>query len=197
MMFTACQPLILASASPRRREFLQQLGLEFHCIPAHIDEIPLPGEKPEAFATRMAVGKADCLAAQHPEACIIGADTVVALDNAIFGKPANRAEALSILQQLRNQTHRVVTACAIALHRQGINESVAETTLVTFDHFDDNILKAYVDSGDPLDKAGAYGIQGMGTFLVRSITGSYSNVVGLPVNQLVHLLLKHHIIRPG
>jgi septum formation protein len=195
-MFTACHPLILASASPRRLEFLQQLGLEFDCTPAHIDETPLTGETPEAFAHRMAVGKADSIAHSHPEACIIGADTVVALGNTIFGKPADSTEALAILQQLRGQTHRVVTACAITFRRQNISESVAETTLVTFDHFEDPILKAYVDTGDPLDKAGAYGIQGKGTFLVRSITGSYSNVVGLPVNQLIRLLLRYRCIQP-
>lgn len=196
MMFTARHPLILASASPRRLEFLQQLGLEFHCTPAHIDETPLAGETPEAFALRMAVGKADSIAEHHPGACIIGADTVVSLGKTIFGKPVDSAEALTILQRLQGQTHRVVTACAITFRQQNISESIAETTLVTFDHFEDPILKAYIETGDPLDKAGAYGIQGKGTFLVRSITGSYSNVVGLPVNQLLQLLLKHRFIQP-
>jgi septum formation protein len=195
-MFTACHPLILASASPRRRQFLDQLGLEFLSAPAAIDETPLSEETPEAFARRMASSKAASVAHLFPGACIIAADTVVALGETLFGKPANPADALAILQQLHSQTHRVITACTVLFDPLAINDSLAETTLVTFGTFDNAVLKAYADSGDPLDKAGAYGIQGKGTFLVDSISGSYSNVVGLPVNQLVRLLLKHHIIRP-
>lgn len=195
-MFTACVPLILASASPRRREFLHQLGLCFDVVPACIDETPFTGESPERFADRMASGKARNIAATHQDACIIGADTVVALEDTIFGKPANPAEALGILQHLQGRTHRVITGLSLFCQRLGIAENAVTTTLVTFDCFDDAILKGYVDSGDPLDKAGAYGIQGKGTFLVRSINGSYSNVVGLPIHQLVRLLLTHHLIHP-
>lgn len=195
-MFTSCFPLILASASPRRREFLDQLGLSFSIEPAPLDETPYPGELPEDFARRMALDKASLVATRHQASCIIGADTVVALGGTIFGKPANPIEALSFLQQLQGRTHRVITGIAVLLRQYNIEESGLETTSVTFDRFDTSILQAYVDSGDPLDKAGAYGIQGKGTFLVRSITGSYSNVVGLPVNQLLALLFKHRIIRP-
>lgn len=195
-MFTSRYPLILASASPRRREFLDQLGLQFSVQPPHIDETPLPAEPPEDFARRMAMDKARTLAVRHRESCIIAADTVVALGGTLFGKPADSVEALSFLEQLQGRTHRVITGIAVLLLDQRIEENEIVTTSVTFDHFHPSILQAYVDSGDPLDKAGAYGIQGQGTFLVRSITGSYSNVVGLPVNQLLSLLFKHHIIRP-
>lgn len=196
-MFTARIPLILASGSPRRREFLKQLGLDFSVQPASIDETPLPGDSPEDFARRMAMDKARALALKHPTSCVIGADTVVALGGTIFGKPADCAEALASLKQLQGRTHRVITGLALIHAAQNIAESLIETTSVTFDHFEDSILNAYVNSGDPLDKAGSYGIQGQGTFLVRAITGSYSNVVGLPVNQLLSLLLKHQIVVPG
>lgn len=196
-MFTARIPLILASASPRRQEFLHQLGLSFTTLPASIDESPLPEEAPDLFARRMAITKAEHVAQQHPEAGIIAADTVVSLHGIIYGKPADASEALSMLEQLQGHTHEVITGLALVVRSQAIHESATETTRVCFDQFPRPILKAYVDSGDPLDKAGAYGIQGQGTFLVRAIEGSYSNVVGLPVNQLVRLLLAHHLIEPG
>ncbi|MDD2463419.1 MAG: Maf family protein [Desulfobulbus sp.] len=196
-MFTSRIPLILASSSPRRREFFDQLGLKFSVMPAHIDETPLPAEAPEDFARRMALDKAKTLALQHPKSCVIAADTVVALGGTIFGKPLDGAAALSYLEQLQGRTHRVITGIAVVCADAKIEESRIETTSVTFDHFNTSILQAYVKSGDPLDKAGAYGIQGQGTFLVRSITGSYSNVVGLPVNQLITLLFKHQIIEPN
>ena len=196
-MFTAKLPLILASGSPRRREFLEQLGLKFSIQPAHIDETPLPEEAPEDFARRMAVDKARTLSGSYPTSCIIAADTVVALGDTLFGKPADSAEALFFLQQLQGKTHRVITGIAVLHEEKAIQESEIEITEVTFDRFALPVLQAYVNSGDPLDKAGAYGIQGLGTFLVCSITGSYSNVVGLPLNQLLSLLLRHQIIQPA
>lgn len=195
-MFTARVPLILASASPRRQEFLHQLGLEFDTLPASIDENPLPDEDPTAFAHRMAFSKAEHVARLHPGALVIAADTVVSLQGIIYGKPADASEALSMLEHLQGHTHQVITGLALVLRSQAIHECTTETTQVSFDHFSRSILKAYVDSGDPLDKAGAYGIQGLGTFLVRAIDGSYSNVVGLPVNQLIRLLLTHQLIEP-
>ena len=195
-MFTARVPLILASASPRRQEFLHQLGLDFDTLPACIDETPLVDEAPATFARRMARSKAEHIAELHPEACIIAADTVVCLDGVIFGKPAHAEEALAMLGQLQGHTHQVISGLALVLRRRCIHECTTETTRVRFDQFDEPILKAYVNSGDPLDKAGAYGIQGQGTFLVRDIEGSYSNVVGLPVNQMVRLLLAHDLILP-
>lgn len=194
-MFLASCPLILASASPRRQAYLARLELPYRCVPATIDETPAGGEAPEAFARRMATAKAGQVAAAHPGACVIGADTVVALDHQIFGKPRDQAEALTILRTLQGRTHAVITGLAVILNQRAISEVSATTTLVTFDDFDDQILQAYVDSGEPMDKAGAYGIQGKGTFLVRAIAGSCSNVVGLPVNALVQVLLRHQLIR--
>lgn len=142
------------------------------------------------------MSKAEQIATIAPDSCVIGADTVVALDQTLFGKPGNRHEALTTLKKLQGQTHQVITGFAVLMKKRAIKELASITTLVTFDTFTDNILQAYVDSGDPMDKAGAYGIQGKGTFLIRSITGSYSNVVGLPVNDIVQMLLKHRLIQP-
>lgn len=195
-MFTADCPVILASSSPRRQEFLYQLGLEFRVVPSVIVETPATGELPECFARRMAMAKAEQIATSYPEACVIGADTVVALDQTLFGKPRDRHEALTTLQRLQGQTHQVITGFAILMKQRMIAELGTITTLVTFDTFADDILQAYVDSGEPMDKAGAYGIQGKGTFLIRSITGSYSNVVGLPVNAVMQILLRHRLVQP-
>ena len=195
-MFTACCPIILASSSPRRQEFLSLLGLEHRVVPAIVDEIPATGESPRGFARRMAVAKAEQLATAFPESCVIGADTVVTLDQTLFGKPSNRHEALNTLKRLQGQTHQVITGFAVLMKQRAIAELGTTTTLVTFDTFADEILQAYVDSGEPMDKAGAYGIQGKGTFLIRSITGSYSNVVGLPVNDVVQTLLRYRLIPP-
>lgn len=194
-MFTTPCPLILASASPRRQQFLNRLGLIFAVQPALIDETAWPGEAPVQFAQRMAMAKVESIATAHPEACIIAADTVVALGTTIFGKPAHQQEALTILKTLQGQTHLVITGLAVVCRQRAIEEATTVTSQVTFDTFSDPVLQAYIDSGDPMDKAGAYGIQGQGAFLVRSITGSWSNVVGLPVNTLVRTLLRLDLLQ--
>lgn len=196
-MFIAACPIILASASPRRQEFLSLLGLHYRTVPSAIDETPEPGETPADFAQRMAKAKAVQIAATHPESCVIGADTVVALDRTLFGKPGDRQEALTTLKILQGKTHQVITSFAVVMQQRAIEEVETCTTLVTFDTFTDDILQAYVDTGEPMDKAGAYGIQGKGTFLIRSIPGSYSNVVGLPLNALVQVLLHHQLLKPS
>lgn len=196
-MFIACCPLILASSSPRRQEFLSLLGLQYRTVPAAIDETPEPDESPVDFARRMAWAKAMQIATAHPDSCVIGADTVVALDRTIFGKPRDRHEALATLKTLQGHTHQVITGFAVLMPQRAIEEVSTRTTRVTFDTFTDDILQAYVNSEDPLDKAGAYGIQGKGAFLIRSITGSYSNVVGLPLNSVVQVLLRHQLLKPG
>jgi septum formation protein len=196
-MFKACCPFILASASPRRREYLARLGLEFSVVPAAIDESCHPHESAWDFARRMAATKARVVAAAYPASCVLGADTVVALDGQIFGKPESREEALAMLKRLAGHTHEVTTAFAIVARDRNIDELDAATTLVAFGAFPDAILHAYVDSGEPMDKAGAYGIQGIGGFLARSISGSCSNVVGLPVHAVVRALLGHAILQVG
>jgi septum formation protein len=193
-MFTLCKPLILASASPRRQQFLSDLGLPVTCLPAALNETPLPSETPAAFALRMAEEKASLIAQQHPESWVIGADTVVTLDGQIIGKPTDAAHALAILRTLRGRTHQVISGLALICVWVNCVECLTETTEVTFADFPDDVLTAYVSTGEPLDKAGAYGIQAGGAFLVRSVRGSCSNVIGLPVDICLKLLLRHGII---
>lgn len=195
-MFTARKPILLASASPRRQEFLRSLGLDFTCLPADIDETPLAGEPPAACARRLAAEKAAAAAARHPSSWVIGADTVVTLDGRIIGKPADAAHALETLRALRGRTHQVVTGLALICQQEGCAETLTETSEVTFAEFPDEALAAYIRTGEPMDKAGAYGIQAGGAFLVQSIQGSCSNVIGLPLSACVALLLRHRVIAP-
>jgi septum formation protein len=194
-MFFACVPLVLASASPRRQDFLARIGLQFQVAPADIDETLRADESPEPFARRMAAAKAELVARDRPDACVIGADTVVALDGTVFGKPRDPDDALAILQTLRGRTHQVITGVAVVCPARGIDEVFTVTSQVSFAAFPDEILRAYIDTGEPTDKAGAYAIQGCGAFLVRTIAGSCSNVVGLPVHDLVTVLLHHRLVR--
>lgn len=195
-MFTTCSPLILASASPRRSDLLAQLGLHFHIVPATVEETPFPQEAPIDFVRRMAGAKAEQVAIKHPDACVIGADTVVTLDHHIFGKPRDREDALAMLTSLQGHTHTVITGFALIANNRELKTVEAVTTSVTFGTFSDTVLRSYVLTGEPMDKAGAYGIQGIGGFLVHEISGSYSNVVGLPLHAVVHTLLKWCCIQP-
>ncbi|MEA2114299.1 MAG: Maf family protein [Thermodesulfobacteriota bacterium] len=196
-MFKTCKPLILASSSPRRQQFLTDLGLTFSCLPADIDETPKTGETPIAFALRLALAKAEIIAEQHPQAYVIGSDTVVTLSDRILGKPADAAHALDILSSLQGKTHQVITGLSLTCLQDNCFENLTRTTNVTFSAFSDSILRAYIRTEEPMDKAGAYGIQGKGSFLVRTIQGSCSNVIGLPVNTCTSLLLQYGVIIPN
>jgi septum formation protein len=191
-----CQPLILASASPRRQQFLRELGLQFTILPADIDETPLAGEQPAVFALRLAKEKAAAVAMRYPASWVIGADTVVTLDGRIIGKPVDADDALDILRSLQGQTHQVITGLALTCLQANCAEGITEVSEVTFANFPDTVLAAYVRTGEPLDKAGAYGIQAGGAFLVRELRGSCSNVIGLPLDICLSLLLRHGIIAP-
>ena len=196
-LFTTNGQIILASASPRRVRFLQQLGLEFTSIPAAIDETIQADESPATLVSRLATAKAASVGALHPHAFVIGADTIVTIDNRIIGKPNSPDQALHILQQLRGRTHLVVTGLCLHCRAKSLLSSVTRTTAITFGSFPDSILKAYIKTGEPMDKAGAYGLQGTGGFLVEKIAGSCANAIGLPTGDLVGLLLKHGVIRPA
>lgn len=181
--------VILASASPRRRELLTSLGVEFDCLPADIDETPGMGEVPEAYVARMAREKARAVALRSvATAWVLGSDTTVVLAGKILGKPHSESDAVSMLAQLSGQTHSVYTA--VALVDAGSDALLERTvkTQVTFAALDEAACRAYVASGEPMDKAGAYGIQGLGGALVTRIEGSYSNVVGLPLYETWQLL---------
>lgn len=196
-MYRTKQPIVLASGSPRRRLYLQELGLEFTVRTGTVVEQPLAGEKPEDFATRMADEKATQVSAQFPEAWVIGGDTVVCLDNRILGKPADEREAIVMLRALSGREHRVTTGFCVTHAGRGVKIAEAATTHVRFVRFSEEVARAYVATGECLDKAGAYGIQGKGACLVESIDGSYSNVVGLPLCQLLQVLLAQEVIEPA
>jgi len=177
-------PLILASASPRRRELLSLLGLTFDVVPADVDEAWRNGEPPATHAERLAREKAE--AARRPGAVTVGADTIVVVDGAILGKPAGSAEARAMLGRLAGRDHVVHTAIAVTY--AGRIASAVVSTKVWFRPLDAGAIAGYVATGEPLDKAGAYGIQGYGAVLVDRIEGDYFTVMGLGLARLVDLL---------
>jgi septum formation protein len=195
-MFTTTKQLILASASPRRKRLLSELGLQYSSQPADIDETPISGEKPIDFAKRMATTKAQAIASIHPEAFVLAADTIVVLGEQIIGKPENTEAALATLQSLQGKTHRVITGLTLLCLGEDCKETLYESTEVCFNIFTDEILRAYIATKEPLDKAGSYGVQGKGGFLVHHIHGSCSNAIGLPMATCIQLLLKHSVIFP-
>jgi septum formation protein len=177
-------PVVLASVSPRRRQLLELLGLVHDVDPADLDEAWRNGELPAAHAERLAREKA--AARSRPGAVVIGADTIVVIDGAILGKPRDAAEARAMLRRLAGRDHEVFTAVAVAYG--GRTASGVRRTGVRFRALDDATIAAYVATGEPLDKAGAYGIQGFGAVLVERIDGDYFTVMGLGLALLVDLL---------
>lgn len=190
MHFSHINRLILASASPRRRMLLELIGLKFETIPSDVDETLSLGEDPSPFAMRMAVHKAEAVAASvgalNSSTVVLGADTIVVVDRSIWGKPADREDARRMLEQLSGRTHIVTTGyCLVGAGRQ---KSGTVSTEVVFKSLDSHEISAYLDEGEWHDKAGAYAVQGRGAFMVRAITGSYTNVVGLPLCEVVEAL---------
>jgi septum formation protein len=191
--------LVLASASPRRSELLAQAGFSFKVHPAHIPEDPLPGEDPIAYVIRLAREKAETvfaeLSSQGPAAPqVLGADTIVTLDNHILGKPEDAADAARMLRLLSGRTHRVITGVAVVSEKS--TEVAAEVTGVQFLTLSDEEIAAYIATGEPMDKAGAYAIQGRAARWIPRIEGCYFNVVGLPL-ALVSTLLESTSSVPG
>lgn len=180
--------LFLASTSPRRRELMQQLALEFSTVSALVDEAPLPGEAAAAYVERLARAKAQVGLAGVPPGwgLVIAADTTVACEGRILGKPGSEAEALAMWQLLSGRTHEVLTGLAVADHDRV--EVAVVTTTVFFRAISRREMLAYWASGEPVDKAGGYAIQGRGAVFITRIEGSYSNVVGLPLAELGALL---------
>jgi len=186
--------LILASASPRRKALLQDLGLDFEVIEAQVEEKPATGESPQEFVARAACDKAGDISRINLECWVLGADTVVVYGTRMLGKPADAEEALEILQTLAGRSHLVHTGFCLMNEKEHISVSRVVTTEVCFYPFSQDIAAAYVATGEPLDKAGAYGIQGRGGFLVEKIKGSYTNVVGLPLFEVVEELLRYKVV---
>lgn len=185
--------LVLASASPRRRELLSQLDIRFTVSAADIDETPQAGEAAEAYVGRLAREKARVVASRHPGAWVLAADTTVALGAELLGKPRDAEEAQAMLTRLSGRTHDVYTGVALAGRHE---ETLVVRTRVTFRSLSPGEMSWYANSGEPLDKAGAYAIQGKGGFLVAGVEGSPSNVVGLPLGETVALLERAGLLLP-
>lgn len=180
--------LVLASASPRRADILRQIGLAFTVRPAHLDESSLPGERPEDHVERLAREKAAVVAETEPGALVVAGDTEVVDGARVLGKPADAGQAVAMLRSLAGRSHRVVSGLALA-GPHGTVSGVA-TTEVVFRKVDEAFLRAYASTGEPLDKAGGYGIQGAGAALVEEIRGDYYTVVGFPVPLFLELLAR-------
>jgi len=180
--------IILASASPRRSELMELAGIQFSVVPAHINEEVLPGELPAEHVMRLSREKAQAVAAKTEGRLFVGADTVVVLDGRIMGKPADEEEANEMLSALSGRTHEVITGFTLYDRESGISHSRSVQTEVLFRTLEEAEIRQYIASGCPMDKAGAYAIQGRAVHFVRSIRGSYTNVIGLPMAELYELL---------
>ena len=184
--------IILASESPRRRELLALMGLTFTVEPSSIAEEPPRHDTVAENVTALALQKARAVAQHHPDACVIGADTVVDLDNMVLGKPHTAENARAYLTRLQGRTHSVFTGLAVITPNG--ERTACEETRVTFAPMTDAEIDWYVSTGEPLDKAGAYGIQGPACVFVRKIEGNYFNVIGMPVPLLYRLLLEEGVL---
>ncbi len=179
-------PVVLASASPRRKALLAQIGVTARVQPAAVDETPQPGEAPARYVTRLARAKAEAVAARHPQAIVLGADTAVVLDGDILGKPRDERDAFALLARLMGREHEVLTAvCAL---RGGERHERLAATRVRLRRIEPAEMAAYWASGEPADKAGGYAIQGLGAVFVEHIAGSHSAVTGLPLFETADLL---------
>ena len=178
--------VVLASSSPRRHQLLELIGVTHEVQPADLDETYIDGEMPGAYAERLARGKAEVVSALNREFVVIGADTIVVADDHVLGKPRDEADATRMLKMLSGRAHIVMTAVAVA-HEASI-VSIVEKVSVTFRDLSDEEIASYIATGEPMDKAGAYGIQGYGATIVRRIDGDYFAVMGLSLVRLVELM---------
>jgi len=180
--------LILASASPRRRELLAGLGVAFDVVVAAVTEHEDPAAEPRTMVAHNAALKADWVAAQHPDALVLGADTTVYIDRTVLNKPRDLAEARTMLRQLAGRTHTVFTGVALRRQRDGVKVDQGVASQVTFRAFDDGVIEAYFRIVNPLDKAGAYGIQEGRELIIAGWEGSFTNIMGLPMEATKQIL---------
>ncbi len=194
---TAHPGLILASASPRRRELLGATGVPFRVIPSRVDEECLPGEEPRRFVRRAARDKGAEVASRYPGAHVLSADTIVVVGSAILGKPRDRADGRRMLALLSGREHLVHTAVCLLRERDGYRDEALVTTRVRFRKLTGPEIAGYLRTGESDDKAGAYAAQGAGNLLIERIAGSYTNVVGLPMTHVLSMLKRAGIVRVG
>ena len=185
------QNLILVSASPRRRELLKRLGFQFEVKPADVDERAIEYKSPRELAMKAAYQKVLSKASElTPSSILVGCDTIVVLDGTVFGKPANADEALQMLRTLSGRRHRVISGVAVKATPSSVLLDVEES-YITFRELSEREIREYVESGEPMDKAGAYAIQGGARAFVEKIEGDYWNVVGLPIHKLLDMLSQY------
>ena len=196
MMYHTLKPLVLASNSPRRKAFLDDLGLNVTIWARDIDETPLPGENPQHYVERMALEKALAVKNRFSQHYVLAADTAVCLGDTILGKPADDEEAVVMLLSLAGRVHLVRSGICLLSEAEGVQIVHSVATEVRFADFDEAVARAYVCEGESLDKAGGYGIQGKGVFLVEHVAGSYTNVGGLPLVEVVAFLTQQGVIIP-
>lgn len=189
---SAC--LILASASPRRQELLQSVGLNFKTIPPQVNENYLAGESPRQHVKRLSIDKASIIAKRYPESWIIGADTIVVIDGLILGKPKNKKQAADMLRRLSGREHKVFTGFTIANAAAEIYQTRVIQSTVKFRKISPKEIKWYISCSEPYDKAGGYAVQGKGAYFIQSISGSYTNVIGLPLCEVMEVLIKFKAI---
>ncbi|KAA0965354.1 septum formation protein Maf [Sporosarcina sp. ANT_H38] len=184
MEFKVVRPVILASASPRREEILSLLGFPFKVLPSNVSEdLDVENGDFEGFARKLAALKTQAVANEEPDSIVIGADTIVVHEGRLYSKPEDKEQARVFLKELSGKTHTVITG--VGLYMDNKLRTFSVETKVTFRELDDMLINAYVESGDPMDKAGGYGIQTTGALLVEKIDGDYYNVMGLPISKLM------------
>lgn len=189
------EKLILASQSPRRKELLEQIGIKLEICPSDINEDTVLIKNPDEYVKELSFLKAKDISASFPESWILGADTIVVIQDQMLGKPQTETHAIEMLNKLNNCEHSVYTGFCILNQKEDIIIKQCVETKVCFKNLTSREILWYVKTGEPFDKAGAYAIQGIGTFLVKHIFGSYSNVVGLPVCEVVETLMNLKIIQ--
>ena len=182
------KPIVLASGSPRRKQLLEMLRIPFRVIAPDVDEHVLPGEKPDAYVTRLSRAKAQAVVSLAPQDIVLAADTTVVIEHSILGKPESPKDAVHMLERLQGRTHEVLTSIAVA--ENGRLEQALDVSRVTFRPNDRRTLEEYVATGEPLDKAGAYAIQGLGAPLIERVEGDFFGVMGLPLRLALDLLAK-------
>ena len=189
--------LILASSSPRREAYLKDLGIPFRRVSPDVDETRRRAESPRAYVRRLAVEKASAVSERYPRSWVVSADTTVVVDKTVLGKPHDAAEARKMLRTLSGRSHRVLSGIALVHRAQAVARSAVSSTRVFIRRLNDDEIRWYVGTGEPLDKAGAYGAQGKGGLLVARVEGSFSNVVGFPLEKFYELVKDCGIPLPG
>ena len=196
-LFRNIEPLILASGSPRRKDLLRSVGLTFDVVESGVEETGDSNGSSDTLVKRWAVEKASAVSEKYPGCWVLAADTIVVLEGRVFGKPCNSDEAAAMLRDLSGRVHEVISGLCLAHRDRDILRVDSVKTRVRFKHLTEAEIQAYLNTGEPMDKAGAYGIQGMGAFLVRSVNGSYTSVVGLPLCETLEWLLQEGVVEPA